>query len=449
MFIFKFRIMRKFNFALMAAMGLFSVSSFAQCTNGRYASDVFPNVTTTSGIAYGANTSYVGANTVLTLDFYEPTGDTETARPLIIFAHGGSFIGGSSTDIDVASLCDHFAKKGYACASINYRLGFFPFDSVNAVKAVSRAVQDMKASIRFFYKDSKEGTNTFKIDTNNIFIGGSSAGAITALHTAYLDKTCELNAYLTPAAVATLGGIEGNSGNPCYSTKVNGVINLCGALAIYGWLEAGDLPVCSMHGTNDATVKYNRGIVNPGVPLIYLDGSRMVHEQAQAIGVQSNFYTWLGAPHVPYAGTSATALAYMDTTVNFIRDYLVGRLGCTETALQAPNAPAQTANLYGYTGCTANVPSVFCAQAGIDEVTNDLTHSVYPNPADNYMTIVFADANETHTVQLLDLSGRVMKSIQTSNAEYTIEKGDLNAGNYILKVSNNAGQVSIQHVMFY
>jgi hypothetical protein len=42
-----------------------------------------------------------------------------------------------------------------------------------------------------------------------------------------------------------------------------------------------------------------------------------------------------------------------------------------------------------------------------------------------------------------------MKSIQTSNAEYTIEKGDLNAGNYILKVSNNAGQVSIQHVMFY
>ena len=121
MFIFKFRIMRKFNFALMAAMGLFSASSFAQCTNGRYASDVFPNVTTTSGIAYGANTSYVGANTVLTLDFYEPTGDTETARPLIIFAHGGSFIGGSSTDLDVASLCDHFAQKGYACASINYR----------------------------------------------------------------------------------------------------------------------------------------------------------------------------------------------------------------------------------------------------------------------------------------------------------------------------------------
>ena len=92
---------------------------------------------------------------------------------------------------------------------------------------------------------------------------------------------------------------------------------------------------------------------------------------------------------------------------------------------------------------------MFCAQAGIDEVTNDLTHSVYPNPADNYMTIVFADANETHTVQLLDLSGRVMKSIQTSNAEYTIEKCDINAGNYILKVSNNAGQVSIQHVMFY
>lgn len=441
--------MRKFNFILLAAISFFSASSFAQCANGRYASDVYSNVTTTSGVVYGANASYTGTNTTLTLDFYEPTGDTASVRPLIIFAHGGSFIGGTSEDIDVVSLCNHFAKKGYACASINYRLGFFPFDSINAVRAVSRAVQDMKASIRFFYKDRKDGINTFKIDTNNIFVGGSSAGAITALHTAYLDKTCELNAYLTPAAVASLGGIEGNSGNPCYSTKINGVINLCGALAIYGWLEAGDLPVCSMHGTNDGTVQYNRGIVNPGIPLIYLDGSRMVHERAQAVGVTSNFYTWNGAPHVPYAGTSATALAYMDTTVNFVRDYLVGRLGCTETPLQTANTPAQTATLYPYSTCTVNVPSVFCAQAGIDEVTEDLTHSVYPNPADNFMTIVFADVNETHTVQLLDLSGRVMKSVETSNAEFTIEKGNLNAGNYILKVSNNAGQVSVQHVMFY
>lgn len=442
--------MKKFNFALLAALSFFSLShAQTPCENGgRYATDVFTNVTVTPNITYGQNLAYTGTSTTtLTLDFYEPTGDNLAARPLIILAHGGSFIAGTSQDGDVVSLCNAFAKKGYACASINYRLSL-PFDSINAIKAVARAVQDMKASIRFFYKDRKDGINTYKIDTNNIFIGGSSAGAITALHVGYLDKTCELNAYLTPAVVAEMGGIEGNSGNPCYSTKVKGVINLCGALAKYGWLEAGDLPLCSMHGTADATVKYNRGIVNPGIPLIYLDGSRMIHERAVAVGVESSFYTWRGAPHVPYAGTDATALAYMDTTVKFVRDYLIKRLGCTEPALQAPNTPSETATLYPYTGCSTNVPPTFCAQVGIDEL-KEMVNNIYPNPSDNYMKIVFADENEGHLIEVLDLSGRIVKTAKATTSEFTLDKGDLNAGTYILKVSNSKGKVSVQNIMFY
>ncbi len=106
------------------------------------------------------------------MDFYEPEGDTETERPLLIWVHGGSFIGGDKTDFDMVTFSERFAKKGYACASINYRLGFFPIDSANAVKAVVRATQDLRAAIRYFYKD-KQTTNQYKIDTNNIFIGGS------------------------------------------------------------------------------------------------------------------------------------------------------------------------------------------------------------------------------------------------------------------------------------
>jgi acetyl esterase/lipase len=106
------------------------------------------------------------------MDIYQPTGDIETNRPLIVWAHGGSFIGGTKTDADMVALSQAFTKKGYVCASINYRLGLTPFDSVGAVKAVLRAVQDMKASVRFFYKD-KLTTNTYKIDTTNIFIGGN------------------------------------------------------------------------------------------------------------------------------------------------------------------------------------------------------------------------------------------------------------------------------------
>lgn len=414
------------------------------CATGRYATDTFTNVTTTSNIAFGSNLTAGGTTQTLTLDFYEPTGDAETNRPLIIWAHGGSFVGGSKTDGDVVALSQAFAKKGFACASINYRLGLTPFDSTGAVKAVLRAVQDMKASIRFFYKD-KLTSNTYKIDTNNIFIGGSSAGAITALHTAYLDKSCEINSYVNPTDLTNLGGMEGYSGNQCYSSKIKGVINLCGALGKYGWIQAGDVPFCSMHGTIDATVRYNRGYASPfGINLIILDGSRMLKEQANAVGVSNSFYTWYGKDHVPYASSST----YMDTTIKFVRDFLVANLGCTDAPFIAPNTPAQTATLYAYTTCTTNV-TMACSQVGIKELThNSVISEVYPNPSENDMTIVFENSNTTHKIELLDVTGKTISSETTDETSIKIKKNNLSAGLYFLKVTNKNGQSTTQKVIF-
>lgn len=438
--------MKKVYLALLSAVAL-GTASMAQnmCSTGRYSSDVY-TYTVTSGITYGQNATFTGSNQVLTLDFYEPVGDTAQARPLIIWAHGGSFISGSSTDIDVQSLSQHFAKKGFVCASINYRLGFYPIDSVHAIPAVIRAVQDMKAAIRFFYKD-KATLNHYKIDTSNIFIGGSSAGAITALHTAYLDRTCEINPYVSPSALAALGGIDGASGNQCYPMKVKGVINLCGALARYGWLEAGNLPLCSMHGTADGTVIYGRGVVNPGVPLMYLDGSRMLHAQAQAVGVNSSFYTWYGADHVPYAGTNSTALAYMDTTVNFVRDYLIGRLGCTNAPLQPANAPAGTATLYAYTPCTGNV-STPCDVGIHEQQANNLLQEVYPNPSTGNVMVVFVNSNSAHTLTLTDVSGKVLKNETTSESSYVLDRNNIAPGIYFLKATNSKGESSVRKLIF-
>lgn len=418
----------------------------AQCTGGRYATDVFSAFTKTSDITYGQNISAANQNTVLKLDFYEPTGDTETKRPLIILAHGGSFIGGTKMDYDMEYMCKAFALKGFACASINYRLGL-PLDSLKAIDAVARAVQDMKASVRFFNKDSRDGTNTYKIDTNKIFVGGSSAGAITALQVAYLDKSCELNYYLTPAAVAAVGGIEGNSGHPCYSSKVAGVINLCGGLARYGWLEAGDVPVVSLHGTADAVVKYNRGRVNPGIPLIYLDGSRMVHEQAVAVGVESSFYTFKGADHVPYNSTSPAGLAYMDTTMKFVTDFLVKTIGCTETPVIAANTPSETATLYTMASCTANVQADFCAQLAVNDVEKNTIQNVYPNPTDDVLNVNFTSEGK-HTVQIIDLTGRIVSTQTSTETSLKINKGTIKSGSYILKVTDNQGNISTENVIF-
>ena len=436
--------MKKFTLT-SAFFALFFIAGAQPCTGGRYASEIFPTFSVTSNIVYGQNASFTGANTSLKLDFYEGIGDTETNRPLIIWVHGGSFLGGTKTDMDVQALSRSFAQKGYACASIDYRTGFFPIDSANAVKAVVRAVQDLKGAIRFFYKDVATGTNVYNIDTNRIYIGGSSAGAITSLHVAYLDDVCEISGYLNQTVINQLGGLEGASGNPGYSTKTQGVINLCGALAQYSWLESGDIPFCSIHGTGDGTVKYNRGIVNPGTPLMYLDGSRLLFDRACAVNVQNNFYTFPGAPHVPYAGTSANAIAYMDTTDNFIRDFLIDQLGCTNSPLQLANAPLQAAILYPTNYCDGSPVNETCI-AGINEESLSYIVELFPNPSDGVVLLRTQEFNFSQ-VSVLDLLGRTVLKIQPNNQEAILELSHLSSGNYLVTYLLNNGSYGTKQLV--
>ncbi len=410
---------------------ILGVTAFAQpCNGGRYASNIFTTVDVTSDIQYGQNLDLAGSNVDLFLDFYEPNGDTETARPLILWIHGGSFIGGSKTDSDMVTFATDFAEKGFACASIDYRLGLnFPPDSASAIRALLRAVQDLKAAVRFFYKD-RATTNTYKIDTTKIFLGGTSAGALTALHYAYLDKACEVEHYMDAATLASLGGMEGDSGNPGYSTDVIGVMNGAGALASYAFMEAGDIPLCSVHGDADGTVPYNRDYASVGfINIIYMDGSRMLDEQANAVGVPSNFYTFYGGGHVPYAGNAAN----MDITINFYRDFLIDLMGCTDTPLQAENAPTGTATLYLPPFCDLNA----------EEITVEDQFTFYPNPSNGIFTI---EADQEGTIEILDLTG---KKVYSSNVvqKLKVDLSDQKRGIYILKYMDSKNNVSTQKLI--
>lgn len=409
---------------------LVNITAFAQtpCDLGRYSTELFSNVTVTPNLQFGQNVNFVGSNTNLLLNVYEPTGDTETERPLIVWAHGGSFIGGTRTDADVVALSNAFAKRGFVCASIDYRVGMWPIDSVNAVKAVVRAVQDMKAAVRYFYKD-KLTTNTFKIDTTRIIIAGSSAGAITALHMAYLDQECEVENYLSQATLTTLGGIEGTSGNPGYSSTVHAVVSLAGALASYGWMEAGDVPACSIQGDDDGTVPYNRGVASvSGFNVISMDGSRMIEERAAQVGVSHRLYTHYGADHAPYAMGGA----YMDTTIKFVADFLVDYLDCTIPPVTPENTPTGTATLY---------PLTYCGLGLQEENVTEI--SVAPNPANDFMTVRLADNMHAASLKVVDFSGRIVAEF-AGGAEWILQKSTVGSGLFLLQIELDGGQ-SISH----
>lgn len=426
--------MKKIYLLALSLLTIIPAVNAQMCAGGRYASDIFTTVTVTSDVNFGSNQSFTGGTTQLDMDIYEPTGDTETKRPLIIWAHGGSFIGGTKNEADVVELSDRFAKKGYVCASIDYRTGMWPIDSANAIKALLRAVQDMKASVRFFYKDAAT-SDLYKIDTTRIFIGGSSAGAITALQYAYLDQECEIEEFMSLSTLSSMGGLEGTSGNPGYSTEVAGVINLCGAVARYGWIEAGDVPLVSLHGDDDGTVPYGRGQASvSGFPIMYLDGSQMIDAYAQTVGVQTNFYSHYGGGHVVYLGNAA----YMDTTVNFIRDFLIDQFACTEAPLQAPNSPSGSATLYTQTHCGL----------GIAETASPMVKEIYPNPSSDQMTVVFEAGTVLSEVVLMDVSGRLIESYDIGSSILTISKNDLKAGIYILKSTDDKGVVSTSKIVF-
>ena len=154
-----------------------SISS-AQC-DYRYQQEIFSTVTVTADVVFGSSITNTGATMILKMDVYEPAGDTVTNRPVLLMAHGGSFLGGTKTDADVVAICNSFAKRGYVCCSYEYRLGISGIpDQAKATDAVYRAVQDGKAAVRFMRLDAAT-INAYKIDSTQIFLGGSSAGAFT------------------------------------------------------------------------------------------------------------------------------------------------------------------------------------------------------------------------------------------------------------------------------
>ena len=289
-------------------------------TGGRFYQPKFPAVTVTPGVVFGSAVNFSGQNTPLLMDVYQPSGDAAAQRPVIVFAHQGGFVTGSRSEQYMVDVCTRFAKLGYVTASIDYRLGFFPFDTTNVSVAAIRGMQDLRAAVRFFRKDAAT-TNTYRVSPERVVVGGASAGAFAALEVGYLDKASEVPSDVN---IVALGGIEGQSGNPGYSSLPLAVLNLSGATNPPSIIEAGNVPLYSAHGTADAVVPYFKGRVGAGLPPKYVFGSGVLNPYASSVGVPNVLRRFSKAPHIPQYATSGSSnpTAYADTTFRDIRDFL-------------------------------------------------------------------------------------------------------------------------------
>lgn len=285
-----------FSIFLFTSCSESEISYINQAENQqRYNSQIFQTITITEDVRYGANVTLGGATTGLSMDIYQPANDKETNRPLVVLAHGGSYISGDKKDFTEAAT--FLAKAGYVVVSINYRLLDVIPTQLAFKQIVINSVVDMKAAVRYFTKDLATN-NVYKINANKIFIGGYSAGAITALHYAYVKTDAELTTigganFVT--YVNSKGGLDGMSGNETFPSSVKGVINISGALFNSNFININEPSLYSIHGTADIVVPYLQGDLNNTG--IIVDGSGILHPYATSIGITSQLKTIQNGKH--------------------------------------------------------------------------------------------------------------------------------------------------------
>ncbi len=265
------------------------------------------------GIEYGRGATR-GGDKPLLLDLYRPDTLCSAPRPLVVMIHGGAFRYGARHQPPWPGFATDLADAGYVVASIDYRLqGDHPLPS-QPFAAMGRDLEAAASLDKFgagcgweallnaalsAFEDAATAVNWLQdnaarhcIDPERIALWGASAGAITALHTAY-----SLDDY----------GIA----LPAFRA----VIDLWGGLPVDAHLEAGEAPLFIVHGTRDTVVPYRQTLE--------------IEARAREVGVPAEIHAIEGAGHGFQAIGIRTRTVDGMTLFNHILDFLDRQLNHT------------------------------------------------------------------------------------------------------------------------
>ena len=206
-----------------------------------------------------------GGGKPLLMDWYIPKNLQRTPSPVIIWIHGGGWVGSDKSENAVPVF---LSERGWIVASINYRL--------SGEATFPAAIEDCKCAIRYVRADADK----YGVDPRKIGLVGSSAGAHLSLLAGMADEKA---------------GLEGSGGWTGVSSRVQAVASLKGVsdftvghkafqdgLGIapsrflggtmeekpeayqraspLHWLTPDDPPVLLLHGDDDTTVPYDQSV---------------------------------------------------------------------------------------------------------------------------------------------------------------------------------------------
>ena len=141
----------------------------------------------------------------LCLDIYEPIDSakifvqidsvTSVRKPTILFLFGGGFVQGSRDHAFYNPWFESLVAEGFRVVSIDYRLGLKGVGKMGIAqrdkldRAIHLVVEDIFSCVLFLRENSSE----LGIDTDNLVLAGSSAGAISVLQADY--ELCNRTSY--------------------------------------------------------------------------------------------------------------------------------------------------------------------------------------------------------------------------------------------------------------
>lgn len=500
-----FFIMKQLKVLLL--LTLFSASVSAQ--NDRYFDEVFTDVDVTADVTYAVNATVLflapppngygeAVPQSLKVDIYEPSGDTETARPLIIIMHTGNFLppqvnggcSGTRKDATDVSMARKLAKMGYVVGVADYRLGWNPVAGTQTeriytlINAAYRGVQDANTCIRFFRAKHAAG-NDYGIDPNKITLWGIGAGGYIAAAAATLDTITDtyIPKFLTPQGPMVLeflsGNVEGtkvgfNAGGLvpfypandtlCYpnhvgfSSDFNLAVNLGGALGDTSWIDANDPPIISFHNPTDPYAPCGTAIVLVpppiSLPVVEVTGSCGFQPILNAKGNQNAMIAAnLNDPlsvkakslngglegFYPFLGNDSSPWAFAASS----NPYGLTTDPMCETHAATHDAYLDTIIAYFAPRACAVLGLGNCGFVGTKNLTtNQVGMSAIPNPTDADFTLKTDEHFTMQSIELVDVAGRNCASFQSVNAsQFTVPRNGLAPGVYFARVRFNEGTV--------
>lgn len=440
-------------------------------------------------VQYGNAIDFAGNAVTLSMDIYLPKCEDSThigERPLMIWVHGGAFLSGSKDDNSIQQLCKAFAQRGYVTASIGYRLGFvaddnqwqcnfpnysclFAADSSEWGRAYYRAIQDVKGGLRFLV-NRKEA---YKIDPQNIFISGESAGAFTALGVALMDSAIERPSYTfalsevpkphsgtlncdynqginfgNTVSRPDLGDIEGNIEPSSQQYTIKGVGNMYGGMMsnLFQYIPNGKLKpsIYSFHQPCDLIVPIDSNFVMWGLSWCFTNGYN-------CYGLANNKLKIYGSrafSHLNTANGYGYNIHNEFTATNFPYSFLLGVASCVDQASNPchayDNKSLREGNLAAFFAplITSGIPcdSNLSIEPKSDFVAPEV--SIFPNPAKHYFEISTTNAALIKGLSIYNMLGQLVYETKIDNrARIQVKSESFNAGVYLVKVKMQQNQV--------